>query len=106
MVSIELMVSDPAELRSLRSLLERVPELEVVQRGSEPGPGEQGAWDFLQVIAASGGTLAVAVRVLPEFIRSRRTDVSVTVRKDGQEIVVTAANAEDALRLVDKAVNG
>ncbi|WP_051969288.1 effector-associated constant component EACC1 [Kitasatospora azatica] len=106
MVTIELWVSDPTELRALRSLLGRIQGLEVVQRAGRPAEGELGAWDVLQVAAASGGLLVAAVGAIPEFIRSRRTEVTVTIKRDDQEIAVTAANAEDALRLVDKALNG
>ncbi|MDH6143427.1 MULTISPECIES: effector-associated constant component EACC1 [Kitasatospora] len=106
MVTIELRVSDPAELRALRTLLVRMPGLEVVQQAGAPVQGELGVWDFLQVAAASGGVLAAAVGTIPEFIRSRRTDVTVTIKREDLEVEVNASNAEDALRLVDKALNG
>ncbi|MDQ2879891.1 MAG: hypothetical protein M3Y48_01180 [Actinomycetota bacterium] len=69
---IELSVSDQAELRSLREHLRRIPGVEVTQIPGKPGPAEQGAWDVVQVLAAGGGVLAVVVKTLPEFIRSRR----------------------------------
>lgn len=50
--------------------------------------------------------LAAAVGTIPEFIRSRRTDVTVTIKREDLEVEVNASNAEDALRLVDKALNG
>ncbi|MFE0458624.1 hypothetical protein ACFW1A_05090 [Kitasatospora sp. NPDC058965] len=106
MITIELQVSDPAEVRALRTLLEHVPGVQVVQLSGAPRAGELGVWDFLQVVAASGGVLATAVSTIPEFIRSRRTDVSVTIKRDDLEVEVTAANAEDALRVVDRALNG
>lgn len=106
MVTVALSVSDQAEISSLRAHLHRNRDIAVEQRAGAPGPGEQGIWDFLQVTAATGGLLVVAIRTLPEFIRSRRTDVSVTVKKGDQEVVITAANAEDALRLMEKALDG
>lgn len=106
MVIIELRVSDPAELGSLRSLLARIPGLEVVQQSGTPAPGELGVWDFLQVAAASGGALATAIGTLPEFIRSRRTDVTVKVKRDDVEVEISATNSRDALLLLDKTLNG
>lgn len=106
MVTIALLVSEQAELRSLREHLSRNSLLAVQQRAGTPGPGEQGVWDFLQVTAATGGVMVAAIRTLPDFIRSRRTDVSLTVTTDDREIVITATNAEDALRLMEKALHG
>lgn len=77
--AIALAVSDPAELRSLREHLRRVSGAEVVQLPGRPGPGEQGAWDILEVLAGSSGVLAVVIKALPDFIRSRRSDITVTV---------------------------
>jgi hypothetical protein len=103
--AIEIRVSDPAELAALRGRLQAQPGIEVRQCAGEAAPGEQGVADFLQVTAASGGAVVVAIKTIPEFIKSRRRDVSVTVRKDDQEIVVTAASADEALKLLDKVVN-
>ncbi|WP_406501818.1 effector-associated constant component EACC1 [Streptomyces sp. NBC_00500] len=99
-------MSEQAEIRSLREHLRRNGHIDVEQHSGAPGPGELGIWDFLQVTAASGGVLVVAIRTLPEFIRSRRTDVSVTVKTNDREFVITAANADDALRLIDEALHG
>ncbi|GGN65728.1 hypothetical protein GCM10011579_036480 [Streptomyces albiflavescens] len=106
MVTVAISVSDRAETRSLREHLRRHGHLDVEQLPGTPGPGELGVWDFLQVTAASGGVLVVAIRTLPEFIKSRRTDVSVTVKTGDREFVITAANADDALRLIDEALHG
>ncbi|MFF1400818.1 hypothetical protein ACFVZD_44740 [Streptomyces sp. NPDC058287] len=106
MVTVALSVSDQAETRSLREHLRRNRNITVEQCAGAPGPGEQGVWDFLQVTAASGGMLVIAIKTLPDFIRSRRADVSVTVKTDEKEIVITAANTEDALRLMEKALHG
>lgn len=100
--SVVVSVSDPAELRSLREHLRRVPGVEVTQIPGRPGPGEQGAWDLLQVLAAGGGVLAVAIKTLPEFIRSRRSDVTVTLESGDRSATVTATNVDDATSIVDK----
>ena len=97
MRSIEIVVSDPSEFRSLREWLARVPAVETEQVAGSPGPGEQGAWDIVTVLASSSGALAVVVRSLPEFIRSRRSALSITVKVDGREITVTGSNLDDSV---------
>jgi hypothetical protein len=99
--SVVMSVSDPAELRSLREHLRRVPGVEVTQIPGRSEPGEQGAWDLLQVLAAGGGALAVAIKTLPDFIRSRRSDVTVTVTSGDRSVTVTATNVDDAMSIVD-----
>ncbi|MEU2870597.1 hypothetical protein ABZ769_15540 [Streptomyces olivoreticuli] len=99
--SIEISVSNPAELRSLREHLRRIPDVTTVQASGTSGPTEQGAWDTLQVLGASSGVLAVAIKTLPEFIRSRRSDVTVTVKSRGRSVTVTATNIKDALAVVE-----
>jgi|SRR5882757_1127922 len=103
--SVEVSVSDPAELRSLREHLQRAPAIEVRQIPGVPAPGEQGAWDLLQVLAAGGGALAVAVRALPAFVRSRRSDVTVTVKTKGKTVTITAANVAEAMPIVERALD-
>lgn len=99
---VEVRVSDPAELRSLREHLRRLPGVRVAQIPGAPGAGEQGAWDVLQVVAAGGGVLAVAIRTLPDFIRSRRSDVTVTLTVRGRTVTVTASNIDEVMSIVDK----
>ncbi|MDH6118825.1 hypothetical protein [Kitasatospora sp. GAS204B] len=91
--AIALAVSDPAELRSLREHLRRVSGAEVVQLPGRPGPGEQGAWDILEVLAGSSGVLAVVIKALPDFIRSRRSDITVTVTSGERSITINRTNA-------------
>jgi hypothetical protein len=106
-VVVTVSISDPTELRSLRNHMADAPGVAVSRATGAAGDGELGAWDVLQVAAAGGGAIVVAIKMIPEFIRSRRRDVSVTVKIDGdrREVVITAANAEDAVRLIEKAMN-
>lgn len=99
--SAEVSVSDPAERRSLREHLRRIPGVAVSQIPGRPGSGEQGAWDVLQLVAASGGVFAVAIKTLPEFIRSRRSDVTITVTSGDRSATVTATNIDDAMSMVN-----
>ncbi|SNT19761.1 hypothetical protein SAMN05216276_102830 [Streptosporangium subroseum] len=70
-----------------------------------PGPGEQGVADVLMLLAGSGGMLAVAIKTLPEFIRSRRSDIELTLKTEGKEITVSAKNADDIQTIVDTFLN-
>ena len=101
-VRFELAVSDPAQLRSLRELLSRIPGVEVTQIPGEPGPAELGVWDVLQVVAGSSGVLAIAIKTMPEFIRSRRSDITLTVTSGEKSITLTATNVEEATASLDK----
>jgi hypothetical protein len=122
--TVVISVSEPAELRSLGEHLDRVPGVTVRRIPARHGllwrafvrwipattvpSGELGGWDVLQVAAASGGALVVAIKTLPAFIRSRRADVSITVRLDpdgGRRIELTAPNADAAVRLLEKALD-
>ncbi|WP_369640040.1 hypothetical protein [Nocardia sp. JMUB6875] len=61
----------------------------------------------METIAVLAWAAAVALRVLPEIIRSRRTCVSVTVTTRAEavrELAITATNAEDAVQLVRQAL--
>lgn len=105
LTSVEVSVSDPGELRSLREHLRRVSGVQVIQVPGAPADRVLGAWDVLQVVGASGGVLAVAVRTIPAFVRSRRSDVSVTVKTKDKTITITATNVEDVTSVVEKALD-
>ncbi|WP_157514460.1 hypothetical protein [Nocardia concava] len=61
----------------------------------------------METIAVLAWAALVAIRVLPEIIRSRRTCVSVvlTTRAEGvRELAITATNVEDAVQVVRQAL--
>ncbi|MEV4752587.1 hypothetical protein ACIBF6_40680 [Streptosporangium amethystogenes] len=99
--SIEITVSDPSQLRSLRGWLERVAGIQVEQVAGTPGPGEQGAADVLMLLGG-GGALAVAIKTLPEFIRSRRSDIELTLKTESKEMTMSATNVDDIPTIIDK----
>jgi hypothetical protein len=99
---IEISISDRSEFRSLREWLGRIPDVRAEQLAGTPVYGEQGAADVLTVLASSGGALAVAIRALPAFIRSRRSDVAITVRLGEDRWTVTTANVNDVLPVIEK----
>lgn len=102
----ELSVSDPSQLGSLADyLLLAAPDVRVTRRPGRPGRGELGALDVL-MIAADSSVLVAAVKVLPEFLRSRKTGMSVTVTAKGKRLTVTADNAGEVLAVIDRFLDG
>lgn len=102
--SAELSVSDHAQLRSLAEYLElAVPGIEVTRSGGRAGRGEQGALDVLMLVADSS-VLVAAIKVLPEFLRSRKSGVSVTVTITGKrkQLTVTAEDTGHLQRVIEK----
>ena len=66
-----------------------------------PGAGEQGALDVLTVLAAGGG-LVSAIKVLPEFIRSRRSGFRIETTVRGEKLVLEASNVDDLLPVLER----
>ncbi|MFF2850730.1 hypothetical protein ACFVT5_31025 [Streptomyces sp. NPDC058001] len=100
---VELAVHPHTELGSLRKwlTLASIPEAEIRQIPGTPGPGEQGAFDVLSVLAASTGLVA-AIKILPQYLRARRSDVSVTVEVRGKKLTVDARNVEEVMPILER----
>ncbi|WP_328910731.1 hypothetical protein OG230_15090 [Streptomyces sp. NBC_00234] len=99
---VELAPSQQGELGSLRKWLTlAAPGVEVRQVAGTPGPGEQGAFDVLSVVAASTGLVA-AIKVLPQFLRAKRSDLSVTVTVRGKKLTVDARNVEEVMPILER----
>lgn len=103
---IDVEVSDPRELPLLREHLRRMPGIQVSQIAGSAGPSEQGTADSLQIVSLiAGPSLAVAVRTLPEFVRSRRSHLRITLKQDEREVEIeldNTAEGTDVQALVDK----
>ncbi|WP_432893034.1 effector-associated constant component EACC1 [Kribbella sp. CA-245084] len=98
-------VSDQAELRALREWLQAAgPGVQVVQQASVPEAGQQGALDYLSVLAGSAGLVA-AIRVLPEYLRSRRSTITLRVKMKGQDFSITAENVTDVMPVLERLVD-
>ena len=99
--TLEFAVSDPAALGPLRARLLSIPGL-VVRRRAEPAARhELGATDILTALGA-GAALAAAINLLPDFVGSRRTGVTVRVKAGDREIEVRGRDAAEAVRLLEK----
>ena len=102
----ELCISDQSQLGSLMGYLcLATPDIRVTRVPGRPSKGEQGALDVLMLVGDSS-VLVAAVKLLPEFLRSRKADVSVTVRVKGKRLTLTAANTEEVIRVIDRFFDG
>jgi len=98
----ELRVSDYSQIGPLTDYLQLMaPGAGVRRSAGSPGPGEQGALDVLMLLADSSVLLA-AVRVLPEFLRSRKTGLSITMTVKGEPLTLTATNIDAVMPILDR----
>jgi hypothetical protein len=100
---VEFLVSDYSQIGSLYEWLRSAPGVQVDRIPGSPEPGEMGAVDVLTVLAGSSGVIA-AIRVVPEFLRSRRSSISITVTVDSEKFSVTASNVKDVLPILERAI--
>jgi Effector Associated Constant Component 1 len=98
---IELAVSDQAQLLALHEWLRGQPDVEVMLTAGTPETGEQGALDVLTVLASSSGLVA-AIKILPEFIRSRRSGFRIETTVRGERFILQATNVQDLLPIVER----
>jgi hypothetical protein len=105
-VRAELSVSDYSQLGPLQDYLgSAAPDARVSRVAGQPGTGEQGALDVLAVLGSSSGLVA-AVRVLPEFLRSRKTGLSITMTVSGEPFTLTATNVDEVMPILDRLLDG
>ena len=69
-----------------------------------PEPGEQGVVDLL-VLAGGGGGLLAALRVIPDFLKARRTAISITVKVKGKTVILTASNVDEMMPILERILN-
>lgn len=99
---MELEVSDPSQLGSLQEFLGwAAPDANVSRIAGEPGPGNLGVVDVLVLLASSSGLVA-AIKILPEFLRSRKAGLSITMTVKGQPFILTATNIDDVMPVLER----
>lgn len=102
LLQAEFAVSDQSQLKSLKSLLEMmVPGLRVTREAGQPRVGEQGALDIITILASSSGLVA-AIKVLPEFLKSRRSGLSIKATIKGKPFTLTATNVDEIMPILEK----
>ncbi len=101
---IELSVSDYGQIAALHEWLSSVPGVSVRRVAGIPGPGELGALDVLVAVAGSGGLVA-AIRVIPEFLKARRSSITVNATVNGEMFSITASNVESVMPILERALN-
>ena len=99
---IELAVSDQSQLGPLQVLLSLAAPVAAVSRiAGQPVAGEQGTLDVLAVLASSSGLVA-AIKVLPEFLKSRKTGLAITTTVKGQPFTIVATNVDEVMPILEK----
>jgi len=98
---MQLAVSDPAQMSPLTGWLTAIGRLQVERTSGHPAAGEQGAIDVLTIMASSSALIA-AIRILPEFIRSRRSGFHIEVTLKGKTFTIDASNVGDVLPVLEK----
>jgi hypothetical protein len=99
--SIELSLSDYAEIGALYERLRQVPDAMVSRTEGRPTAGEQGALDVLTVIASSSGLVA-AIRTIPGYLQARRSGISVMTTVKGKQFTLTATNVSDVVPIIER----
>ncbi|MGX1541215.1 effector-associated constant component EACC1 [Streptomyces adustus] len=99
--TLELTLSDPAQLWGLRDWLRAQDGISVRVRPMVPTPGELGTADVLAVLAGSS-VLAAAVKTLPDFLRSRRSNLRMQITVEGKQVEIEWENADRALEIVER----
>lgn len=102
---MKLTISDYTQIGALLEYLEMfAPTVTVKRTTADMQIGAQGALDLLVALASSSGLVA-AIRTLPDFIRSRRTDVSIILAIGGEQVTVTATNIDDVMPILERILN-
>lgn len=100
-IRLELAPSDPAELEPLHRWMRDQPGIDTRTVPREPALGELGVTEFLEIIAGSGGLIS-ALKVLPAFIRSRRSDIYIKIDVKRKKFEVDAKNVDDVLPIIER----
>ena len=99
---VELTVSDQSQFGPFREFLTwAAPGADISVTAKAPSAGEQGALDVLAVVASSGGLLA-AIRTVPEFLKARKTGLSVIMTVKGEPFTLTATNIDEVMPILDR----
>lgn len=99
--TIELSVSDHAEIGALYDRLRQVPDVTVRRTAGRPAEGQQGVLDVLTAVGSLSGLIS-AIGMIPAYLQARRKGLTVKAKIKGEEIEITAANATQAAEIIEK----
>ncbi|MFE3188224.1 hypothetical protein ACFXHA_04395 [Nocardia sp. NPDC059240] len=91
---LALEISDPGQLRALAGWLEATRGVTATRTPTASAPNEQGALDILTVVGSSQ-VLIMAIKTLPAFLSSRRSNFAINATVHGRDIELTASNVAD-----------
>jgi Effector Associated Constant Component 1 len=98
----ELTVSDQSQFGALREFLGwAAPGIRVLTIHGRPLRSEQGPADLLALLASSSAVVA-AIRILPVYLRSRKSALSITITVAGTSVTLTAANAAELIPVLER----
>lgn len=100
MLSISIATSELAELSSLQNWLDLVPGLAVTRNSAHPDAGELGAPDTLTAVGTSW-SIATALRAIPDYVRSRKSDVQVTITIKEQKYTLDVTNVDSVIPVIE-----
>jgi hypothetical protein len=103
--TLELRVSEPAELSALQRHLTSGTQLRVYRTSTGIADGTLGSSDML-VVAAVSGTLVTALQIIPAFLRARRKNLSIAARYRDQSVTICIENIEDVMPILEKILDG
>jgi hypothetical protein len=96
---LEFELSQASAISSFERWIDDTPMTQVRRVARPPSLHEQGAVDILAAVASSSSIVAL-IRILPEFIRSRRSNVNVTIRVGDREATIGIENVKDAPAII------
>jgi hypothetical protein len=102
---VELRISDYAEIGSLQQWLEFAPDIRVLRIAGPLGLGDLGALDVLTVLAGSS-SLVAALKMIPDFLRSRRAGLSIQTTVKGEPFILDATNVDQVMPILERLLDG
>ncbi len=100
--SIEVSVSDPAEIGALYDRLRQFTELQVSRTAGRPEPGQLGGTiDAITAVGSSSGLVA-AITTIPAYLRARRSGITVKTTVNGKKFTLTVDNVDDVMPIIER----
>lgn len=99
--TIQVSVSDPAEIVSLHNRLRNVRGVHVSRTAGQSGLGDLGVLDVLTAVGSSTGLIAL-IRTIPGYLRARRSGIAVRTTIRGKDFTLTVDNVDDVMPIIER----